>query len=606
LIQTDVLVIGCGPAGLTAALALARQGARVMAVTKHQQLAPTPRAHVTNQRSFEILRDLGLESQAIALVTRYADMPDQLFVRSLVGTEFGRIKGLGVDEPHNSHASPCAIADLPQNLLEPLLFQAALRAGARMRFSTELLSFTQEAGGVTAILLDHLTEERITVDARYIIGADGGRSMVASALDLPFEGPGKIGGSLNILFECDLAPYVAHRPGLLYFLVRTAEDVDGPGLGILRCVKPWTSWLMIKGYAAGQETPNLSHAEAAGVVRDYLGVPDLELRITGVDPWDLNSRWATVYHRRRVFCMGDAVHRHAPSNGLGSNTAIQDAWNLAWKLDLVLRGKADATLLDSYSEERVPIGKQVVVRATKSLESYAPVLNAIGVLDSAAPEQGVRNMAEIAVHTPAGAARRDALHDSIHAKIYEYQTRGVELNHLYRSSAIIDDGQEPPESDLDLELHYRPTSCPGARLPHAWVQLDGRRLSTLDLVGKGRFTVLTGIGGDVWIAAAAAVASRFGIDIAAIPIGPGCAITDLYFEWSERREIAEDGCLLVRPDGYVAWRCLTANGRRPEEELNEVLARILGAGSPTVSVDWDSSYKPIHDGEHVTHDAYSG
>jgi 2,4-dichlorophenol 6-monooxygenase len=114
---------------------------------------------------------------------------------------------------------------------------------------------------------------------------------------------------VNILFEVDLTPYVAERPGLLYFIVRIANDAGGAGLGILRCVRPWISWLMIKGDEAGQETPHLSHSEAADVIRDYLGIPDLELQITGVDPWDLNSLCATKYQSGRVFCMGDAVHR---------------------------------------------------------------------------------------------------------------------------------------------------------------------------------------------------------------------------------------------------------------------------------------------------------
>ena len=567
MLETDVLVIGCGPSGLTATVALARQGTNVLAVTKHSQLAPTPRAHVTNQRSFEILRDFGIEAQALACATPYSHMPDQIFLHSLVGEEFGRIRGLGSERVHHHNASPCELADLPQHLLEPILFNASKTLGADVRFDTELEFFTQDEAGVTAHLHDRRSGEPLSVRARYMIGADGGRSVVAATLGLPFEGPGRIGASLNIVFDCDLASYVAHRPGVLYFLVRGAQDSGGPGLGFLRCVKPWTSWMLTIGYAAGQETPSITATEAVDAIRDFLGVGGLECRVAAIDPWPMNLLYATRYHQGRVFCMGDAVHRHVPSNGLGSNTGMQDAYNLAWKLDLVLKGKAHASLLDSYSEERVPVARQVLKRVTKSLESYAPILDTLGSTHT--------DRAELTADTPGGVMRRAALRASIHQKIYEYQTRGIELNQFYRSRAILDEGQQPPNSDLDAELFHLPTTAPGAHLPHAWVQRDGHSLSTVDLIGKGRFTLLTGIGGDAWFAAANAVTARFGVDIVAFAIGPGRAITDLYFEWAERREIAEDGCLLVRPDGHVAWRChsLAADAAGT---LTEVLASVLG------------------------------
>ena len=574
MIETDVLIVGCGPAGLTAAIGLAREGVRVIAITKYAQLAPTARAHCTNQRSFEIFRDFGIEAQAMASATPYTEMPNFTYLRSLSSdVEFARLKGLQLDDEDNLNASPCTIADLPQNLLEPILLTAATQQGAQVRFQTELTTFDQNETGVTAVVRDLLTGQDLTIRARYLIGADGGNSSVAKALELPFDGPGRLGGSLSIHFDCDLSEYTAYRPSHIFYILRSSTDKGGPGLGLLICFRPWNTWQFIKGYTAGQETPHLTTTEAVDVIRDYLGIPEIEPKVTSIGKWDLNSLCASLYQRGRVFCMGDAVHRHVPSNGLGSNCAMQDAYNLAWKLALVLRDHAGAGLLESYSQERVPVGQQYVARATKSMQLHRPLLEAIGLADPNRPE-GDGDLARIAANSTDGAARRRGIQETMHAKIHEVRARGLELNHLYQSVAVIDEGQQPKDTGRDLELYARATTCPGAHLPHAWVQRSGHEVSTLDLVGQGRFTLLTGIGGDEWIGAAKAVAERFGLNIAAVKIGPGCEVTDLHHEWAERREIAENGCLLVRPDAHIAWRRMSTD-TDPEGALTDAVARIL-------------------------------
>ncbi|MEH2401017.1 FAD-dependent monooxygenase [Nostoc sp.] len=569
-IKTDILIIGGGPAGLTAALALSTYGIHATIVSKHSWLAHTPRAHSTNQRTFEIFRDLEVEADAKAKATPYSELPDIIYCASLAGEEFARMHSLGAGpERHGDYAlsSPCEIADLAQNLLEPILLSSALGRGATVRFSTEYLFSVQDEQGVTATVKDRASGETFEIRARYMVGADGGRSKVAQDLELPLEGKMDFGTSVNIYFDCDLSCYVSYRPAVLYMMVRSPRDTNDLGLAVLRPTRRWHEWLLTPGYTMGKDRTTLSEAEAIDAVRDCIGDAALDVRIKAVDSWELNSLYATRFSKGRIFCVGDAVHRHVPSNGLGSNTAIQDSYNLAWKLALVLQGKADASLLESYDSERVPVGKQVVDRATKSLGIYPPILAALGLHGEGGPEQLKSAGSEAAL-------QRKQLQAAIAGEQYEFNAHGVEMNQRYVSSAVVSDGSEPRAYPLDEELYYLPTTWPGARLPHAWLQRQGKPVSTLDLVGKGRFTILTGIGGEVWTGAASLVEKQFQLDIKTYAIGPGCEITDLYHTWFDLREITDSGCLLVRPDGHIAWRAHEAPA--VDEVACDSLLRVVG------------------------------
>jgi len=581
MIETDVLIIGSGPAGSAAALALSSYGIENMVVTKYRWLADTPRAHITNQRTFEVLRDFGIESEAKALAVPLKTVGHSVFCTSLAGEELARIRTFGSHPTRQAEqmtASPCEMGDLPQNLLEPVLLGNAAARGTHVRFDTEYLSLEQSAEGVVATVRDRLDDRTYQIKAKYLIGADGARSKIVDDIGLPTEGSLALAGSINILFEADLSKYVLHRPAVLYLIVQPGLDANGVGVGVLRMIRPWKQWMAITGFDLSQPMPKLTEAEAIKTVRDLIGDDEVPVQIKSSSTWTVNNFSATRYSAGRVFCMGDAVHRHPPTNGLGSNTSIQDAYNLAWKLALVLKDKAEPSLLESYNAERVPVGRQVVKRANDSIASYGGIFEALGLLDSKDAAEGLRNMNALKDATEQASIQREALREAVAAKNYEYNAHGVEMNQRYASSAVISEGASFQASDRDPELHYIPTTCPGARLPHVWLQRDGLSISTLDIVGKGRFSVLTGIGGDMWSFAAAAVAERYGIPVDVHRIGPGCALTDLYGEWALMREIDEAGCLLVRPDGHVAWRATqpAADVRSAEKYLTDALGLILG------------------------------
>lgn len=579
-VDTDVLVIGSGPAGSAAALALATYGVRTTVITKYGRLADTPRAHITNQRTMEVLRDLGVEEEVMAEATPQHLMGNLVYCTSIAGEELGRLHAWGTRPDRLADytaASPTRICDMPQDLMEPVLLHNAQSRGAKVRFDTEYLSLEQDDEGVTVHVRDRIRGDEYDVRARYVIGADGGRSLVAEHVGLPLRGQMGVGGSINIVFEADLSHLVADRPSVLYWVLQPGADVGGIGAGLVRMVRPWHKWLIVWGYDIDGPAPDLTEEYALSIVRKLVGDDSVPVSITSSSAWTVNHVYAERYSAGRVFCAGDAVHRHPPSNGLGSNTSIQDSYNLAWKLAAVLRGEAGPALLDTYSAERAPVGRQVVDRANQSIGETARIFDALGLLDTADPALMVEHMAARKDDTAQAEQQRAALRDAIRFKDYEFNAHGVELDQRYVSSAVVPDGTPAEEPVRDPELYSHATSRPGAKLPHAWVTTDHRRqVSTLDLVGHGRFTLLTGIGGGSWEAAAAAAGQRLGVAVEAVVIGPGRRFEDLYGDWAQVRGIADGGALLVRPDGYVAFRHAGAlSAAEAEAALESALRTVL-------------------------------
>jgi 2,4-dichlorophenol 6-monooxygenase len=581
-LETDVLIIGSGPAGGAAALALATLGVHHLVITKYRWTANTPRAHITNQRTVEIFRDLGIEADVLAQGTPHALMGDTVFCTSLSGDELGRVRTWGTHPAREADyvlASPSPNCDVPQTLLEPIIIGHAASRGSRVRFDTEYLGLTQDADGVTVAVRDRVTGAEFRIRAKYVIGADGGRSAVAADIGLPFEGQMDVAGSMNIVFHADLSKYVEHRPSVLYWVLQPGADIGGIGLGLIRMVRPWNEWLIVWGYDISGPPPEIDDEMATRIVYQLVGDDTIPVTIRSTSLWGNNKMYATRYRAGRVFCAGDAVHRHPPSNGLGSNTSIQDSYNLAWKLAYVLRGSAGADLLDSYDAERAPVGRQIVLRANKSIEEFGPIFDALGLSGTSDQELMQARIAGRTANTPQGVRQRQALRQALELKDYEFNAHGIELGQRYRSAAVASDGTPEPAYTRDPELYYHPTTWPGARLPHVWLGRDGRKVSTHDLAGQGRFCLLTGIAGEAWAQAAATVGEKLGIELPAYVIGPGREYIDVYEDWARAREVGEDGCVLVRPDAHVAWRSGGLAGD-PEAELGRVLAAVLARPAP--------------------------
>jgi 2,4-dichlorophenol 6-monooxygenase len=580
IVTTDVLIVGSGPAGSSASLFLSNQGIPNIMITKYRWTAHTPRAHITNQRTMEVLRDAGIEDQVLAEATPHELMGDTVYCESLAGEEIGRRPTWGTRPDRRADyelASPSMPCDIPQTLLEPIMVKNAAMRGTQVQFSTEYLSHTQDADGVSVQVLNRLTGHEYTIRAKYLIGADGARSKVAADVELPMEGLMDIGGSMNITFKADLTHLVKHRPSILYWVFNPGSNIGGLGAGLIRMVRPWNEWLICWGFDIDGEPPVLDKAEAIRIIRSLVGVADLDVEILGYSLWGNNEQWATHLQKGRVFCAGDAIHKHPPSHGLGSNTSIQDSYNLAWKLAAVIRGQAGPELLETYSTERAPVAKQIVNRANQSSRDYKPIFDALGVTEAATDEEFTQKLQLRKENSPEGAARRTALRAALDAKDYEFNAQGTEIGQFYESTAVVTDGGERPARTEDELLHHQKSTFPGLRLPHAWLGNAMSKYSTHDIAKGTGFTIFTGITGQAWADAAVNVAARLGIELKAVVIGEGREVQDLYGDWLRQREVEEDGVILVRPDKHIGWRA-NSMVQDPKAALTAVLAEILSVG----------------------------
>lgn len=577
---TEILIVGAGPAGLTLAALLARAGVPALTITRHRGTAHSPRAHITNQRTMEILRDLGIEDQACGAGEPFAGaMPDIVWATSFAGTEIARVRARGAGPERLSDyaiASPCSTWNIPQHRLEPILLAAAREAGAQIQFGRELTSIETGPDGVLAEVYDRQEQTTSVLRATRIIGADGGASTVAQAAGFEFEGRMNVRRALNVWVAADLSDYCAYRPANIYGIHQPGRDA-WMGAGLWVCVTPWREWVVSR-FTDGDDDPageSIDETEVRRWLHACIGA-DVPIRIKDIGSWSIHDAVATSYRRGPVLLVGDAAHRHPPVNGLGTNTSMQDAYNLAWKLALVASGRAGERLIDTYDDERRPVGLQVVRRSWRSAENSRRLGEAIGLTSEQTLDGGLANLAELRSAGEQGRTRRAALQAALRETGFQFNAQGVELGQRYASAAVVGDdrGQDIPRPPRrDPELYYDPTATPGACLPHAWIEHDRRRISTLDVPSHTQLTLLTGAEGDPWLQAVRELAGE-GLPIVAAAIGYRLPYDDVYGDWQQLRQVDDAGCVLVRPDRYIAWRSASASPG-PLGALRATLKQVL-------------------------------
>jgi putative polyketide hydroxylase len=356
--RVPVVIVGAGPAGLVAAVTLARQGIGSLLVERNPGLSPLPRATAVSTRTMELLRSWGLEDEVragqleIAAVGAWA-------AETLASSE-GALLPLGhPDFEQVAAASPTTLAAVPQDHWEPVLLRHLEGLGrAEVRFGTELVALDQDADGVTVALREPASGATRTVRAGYLVGADGAHSLTRSLLGIAMEGPDHLREQLTVLFEAPLGEVVGDRRYGIYFIQHPeAGGVFVPnGAG--------DRWLYGREWEPRRERlEDYTGARLAGLIRTAAGVADLPVRVVARGAFSFAAQVAGRYREGRAYLVGDAAQRMTPRGGMGMNTAVAEGHDLGWKLAWVLRGWAGPALLDTYEAEWRPIGSRRAARS---------------------------------------------------------------------------------------------------------------------------------------------------------------------------------------------------------------------------------------------------
>jgi putative polyketide hydroxylase len=535
MLDIPVLISGGGPVGLTASLLLSQHGIRSLLVERHPSTAITPKARGINARTMEVFRQCGIDTAVREAGLQEGRLGLIVWTDTLAGNEIER-RMPGRATAKNMAMTPVKNCLCAQDDLEPVIRRFAEAAGpGSLRFNTELTSFSQRpGGGVTGLLTDRTTGAETPFTARYLIACEGAQSRVRRALGVKMVGEEKVYDSVNILFHADLTQWVEHRPAALYFV--ELDDLRATFLTI-NGTDRW-GFLIHGPKQYGWKPRDFTPEFCAELIRKGAGAPDLAVSVLGVNPWEASAIVADRYRVGNVFLAGDAAHEMPPTGGFGLNTGVQDVQNLAWKIAAVLRGKADEALLDSYHAERQPYGTIVTENALANAMSMGRTARQSKVLP-----------------------RSEFLNE-----------QGLIFGARYDSTAVVPDGT-PPVTVGDPVTEYVPSGRPGGRAPHVRLQRGNEPISTIDLFGP-HFVLLTGRDGDAWRKAAAAIGTSWP-PLTVHTISESGELSDPDGNWHDAYGVDTDGAVLVRPDGYVAWRS-RASAANPLEVLRGAIDALLG------------------------------
>lgn len=533
-----VLIVGAGPVGMSMALALARQNVNTLLIEKHPGRTEHPRARGVSMRTMELFRQWGNINDLL----KY-EFPKEairfIWSESLLGNEVTRveIKGLG----RYTHG-PITASFVTQDCVEDYL-QKTLRKHqqAEIQFSKEFISFKEDDTGITVCLLDRKNNKEEFVRTQYLIAADGAHSPIRKQLGIEMSGPDNLGQFCNVYCEMDISQWTKERPSIGFFFIN--PNISNRSLFM---AYGKNRWIVGMRFSPENNKEDFTDEYCIKEIRRVLDLPDLNIRIINKNFWTMAAQIATQYRHKRIFLVGDAAHRLPPTGGLGMNTGIQDAHNLAWKLAFVLNYHFSDSLLDTYYDERAPIAKRNIQWSTENAKRFVDIAKAIHSGDT------------------------DKLRIKLHEQQKNLNYEGLDLGFIYHSETVL---SENDETLSILPDKYVPTTLPGSRAPHVQLLKNGQSISTLDLFEK-EYVMLIGASGQAWQLAANELLKKISFPLKIYRVAKDGDLIDQENSWHNIYEITESGAVLVRPDGHIAWRAKTTL-ENPEKIVKETLRLLL-------------------------------